>query len=111
MVTVIPGLSKPNPGLELANAFSVTGWAGINRSFGVLVKSSFTQADGCSLEDFLPYQDGFTLYIERKGKNSGFRLQWRAETQAHIIDNFPTSRRSYKLDPQLSGSPMRCNRS
>lgn len=38
--------------------------------------------------DFLPYDDGLTLYIERNGSSSVFRLQWRPETQGEIIDNF-----------------------
>ena len=33
--------------------------------------------------DFLPYDDGLTLFTE---PGPGVRLQWRPETQAHIID-------------------------
>jgi len=38
--------------------------------------------------NFLPYEDGLTLSIERAGKSSTIRLQWRAEAQASIIDRF-----------------------
>ena len=39
-------------------------------------------------KDFLPYEDGLTLHIDRKGQSDTLRLQWRAETQAQIIDDF-----------------------
>jgi hypothetical protein len=39
-------------------------------------------------KDFLPYDDGLTLYVERDGQNVPLRLQWRAETQGQIIDSF-----------------------
>lgn len=39
-------------------------------------------------KEFLPYEDGLTLHVERDGKNGAFRLQWRAETQARIINDF-----------------------
>ncbi|HLO33109.1 MAG TPA: DUF3601 domain-containing protein [Anaerolineales bacterium] len=39
-------------------------------------------------KDFLPYEDGLTLIIEKNGQTVPFRLQWRAETQGQIIDNF-----------------------
>jgi hypothetical protein len=38
--------------------------------------------------NFLPYDDGLTLYVERDGSEVPFRLQWRAETQGPIIDHF-----------------------
>jgi len=38
--------------------------------------------------NFLPYDDGLTLYVERDGREVSLRLQWRPETQASIIDNF-----------------------
>ena len=38
--------------------------------------------------DFLPYDDGLTLYIVQDGKNSVFRMQWRPETQGAIIGEF-----------------------
>jgi Domain of unknown function (DUF3601) len=39
-------------------------------------------------KNFLPYDDGLTLYVERDGREVPFRLQWRAETQGDIIDRF-----------------------
>jgi len=39
-------------------------------------------------KDFLPYDDGLTLHIERKGRAETIRLQWREETQGQIIDCF-----------------------
>lgn len=37
---------------------------------------------------FLPYDDGLTFYVERDGRAATFRLQWRAETQGHIVSEF-----------------------
>ena len=39
-------------------------------------------------KDFLPYDDALTLYVEKNGQTVPFRLQWRAETQGQIIDDF-----------------------
>jgi hypothetical protein len=39
---------------------------------------------------FLPYEDGLTLFVERNGRTAPFRLQWRTETQGHIISEFST---------------------
>ncbi len=39
-------------------------------------------------KNFLPYDDGLTLYVERDGREVPFRLQWRAETQGNIVDSF-----------------------
>jgi len=39
-------------------------------------------------KNFLPYDDGLTLYVERDGEEVPLRLQWRAETQGWIIDHF-----------------------
>jgi hypothetical protein len=39
-------------------------------------------------KNFLPYDDGLTLYVERDGCTVPFRLQWRSEKKAHIISNF-----------------------
>lgn len=39
-------------------------------------------------KSFLPYEDGLSLFIERNQQKTSFRLQWRAESQAQIIDNF-----------------------
>jgi len=38
--------------------------------------------------NFLPYEDGLTLYIVRDGKKSVFRMQWRPEAQGDIINQF-----------------------
>jgi hypothetical protein len=38
--------------------------------------------------NFLPYDDGLTLFVERDGRPHTFRLQWRAETQGHIVAAF-----------------------
>ena len=38
--------------------------------------------------NFVPYEDGLTISIERDGQKSVIRLQWRPETQEAIIDNF-----------------------
>lgn len=37
---------------------------------------------------FLPYEDGLTLFVERDGRTVPFRLQWRPETQGHIVSEF-----------------------
>jgi hypothetical protein len=39
-------------------------------------------------KNFLPYEDGLSLFVEKNGENISFRLQWRAETQGQIIDDF-----------------------
>jgi hypothetical protein len=39
-------------------------------------------------KNFLPYEDGLSLFIEKDGEKVSLRLQWRSETQGHIIDNF-----------------------
>lgn len=39
-------------------------------------------------KNFLPYEDGLSLFVERDGQNVSFRLQWREEAQGEIIDNF-----------------------
>jgi len=39
-------------------------------------------------KNFLPYEDGLTLYIERGGRQLIFRMRWSKEAQADIIDNF-----------------------
>jgi hypothetical protein len=39
-------------------------------------------------KNFLPYEDGLSLFIERNQQKTSIRLQWRAEAQAQIIDNF-----------------------
>lgn len=37
---------------------------------------------------FLPYDDGLTLHVSIGNKSVVYRLQWRKEEQAHIIENF-----------------------
>ncbi len=39
-------------------------------------------------KNFLPYEDGLTLHIEKNGRAETIRLQWREETQGQIIDDF-----------------------
>lgn len=39
-------------------------------------------------KDFLPYEDGLTLFIEMDERSTSIRLQWREETQGQMIDNF-----------------------
>ena len=38
--------------------------------------------------NFVPYEDGLTISIERDGQKSVIRMQWRPEAQEAIIDNF-----------------------
>ena len=38
--------------------------------------------------NFLPYEDGLTLHVSRHGLPQAYRLQWRQEEQAAIIENF-----------------------
>ena len=37
---------------------------------------------------FLPYEDGLTLMVDQQGRADSWRLQWREEAQAEVIDNF-----------------------
>ena len=37
---------------------------------------------------FLPYEDGLSLFVMRDGTRLMYRLQWRKEEQADIIENF-----------------------
>jgi len=39
-------------------------------------------------KDFLPYDDGLTLHIERAGQNSVFRMQCSPEFQGDIVSSF-----------------------
>jgi hypothetical protein len=39
-------------------------------------------------KNFLPYDDGLSLFVEKDGQKVQFRFQWREESQAGIIDNF-----------------------
>ena len=38
--------------------------------------------------NFLPYDDGLTLHVLLDDKAVVYRLQWRKEEQAEIIENF-----------------------
>ena len=38
--------------------------------------------------NFLPYEDGLTLHVLINDKAKVYRLQWRKEAQAEIIENF-----------------------
>ncbi len=40
------------------------------------------------MTNFLPYDDGLTLHLIRDNINIAYRLQWREEEQAEIIENF-----------------------
>jgi hypothetical protein len=37
---------------------------------------------------FLPYEDGLSLFVSKNDSLIMYRLQWRKEEQADIIDNF-----------------------
>jgi hypothetical protein len=39
-------------------------------------------------KNFLPYEDGLSLFVERHGQKIQIRLQWREEAQGQIIDEF-----------------------
>ena len=39
-------------------------------------------------KNFLPYEDGLSMFVVSDEKTIHFRMQWRAETQGEIIDNF-----------------------
>jgi hypothetical protein len=39
-------------------------------------------------KNFLPYDDGLSLFVDRNGQRVQFRFQWREESQAEVIDNF-----------------------
>jgi len=39
-------------------------------------------------KNFLPYEDGLTLFVVRDGNKEQINLQWREETQGQIIDDF-----------------------
>ena len=39
-------------------------------------------------QSFLPYEDGMRLEIRQQGQLTHFRLQWRAESQGFVLDNF-----------------------
>lgn len=39
-------------------------------------------------KNFLPYEDGLSLFVERNGQQIQYRLQWREDAQGQIIDDF-----------------------
>lgn len=39
-------------------------------------------------KNFLPYEDGLSMFVDRDDETIHFRLQWRAESQGEIIRNF-----------------------
>ena len=63
-----------------------------------LVKKPFTDYDGLihgvgeiwtyQGTNFLPYDDGLTLHVLMDNKAVVYRLQWRKDAQAEIIENF-----------------------
>ena len=38
--------------------------------------------------NFVPYDDGLTLYIEKEGQPHSIRLRWAPESQGHIVSTF-----------------------
>jgi hypothetical protein len=38
--------------------------------------------------NFVPYEDGLTLHVRTSGLPVVYRLQWRPEEQAALIENF-----------------------
>lgn len=38
--------------------------------------------------NFLPYDDGLTLHVLVQNESTVYRLQWREDAQAHIIEHF-----------------------
>lgn len=38
--------------------------------------------------NFLPYDDGLTLHVVQDGEQVVYRLQWREEEQAAVIEGF-----------------------
>lgn len=38
--------------------------------------------------NFLPHEDGLTLHVLTDNKTVVYRLQWRKDAQAEIIENF-----------------------
>ena len=39
-------------------------------------------------QSFVPYDDGLLLEIQQQSKRTSFRMQWRAESQGVVMDNF-----------------------
>lgn len=38
--------------------------------------------------NFLPYENGLTLHVIQNNQKVVYRLQWRKEAQAEVIENF-----------------------
>ena len=38
--------------------------------------------------NFVPYEDGLTLHVHLSGLPVAYRLQWRPEAQAALLENF-----------------------
>lgn len=97
-------------GESMIGPFERGHWAGnaAQRSFGAMVAGGryvvvvpFTDFDGDVHPigeawtflgaTFLPHDDGQTLFVTLDGEREWhIRLQWRAETQAEILDHFDT---------------------
>jgi hypothetical protein len=39
-------------------------------------------------KNFVPYDDGLSLFVDMKGQKKQIRLQWREDQQLEIIENF-----------------------
>ena len=39
-------------------------------------------------KNFVPYDDGLSLFVEQNGQRVQIRMQWRDEAQGQIIDHF-----------------------
>lgn len=76
-----------------------------------IVVKPFTDYDGIVHEvgdtwtyqgtNFLPYDDGLTLHVLVNNKPVVYRLQWRQEEQAEIIDNFKDYVEPHQLRQQV----------
>jgi hypothetical protein len=59
-------------------------------------------------KNFLPYEDGLTLWVEELGgPRRALQLQWRAETQAQIIDRFSEYVQALPGGPAYAAPPAR----
>ncbi|MBK7454213.1 MAG: DUF3601 domain-containing protein [Anaerolineales bacterium] len=72
--------------------------ADLIRGQNYIVKTTFEDYDGAIHrigeqwrfieKDFLPYDEGLSLFVEMNEQKVQIRLQWRDETQGKIINNF-----------------------